>query len=122
MEKALVRTDFEFEGQKSVYHGKVRDVYPFCGTSGICKNSILPLGAIVLLSQSKTNTLRRLGPADALQGILNNIYLDFFIPDERLKCTDLIIELFSQVPVYHFGCTPDEEAVKTLADELKIGN
>ena len=27
MEKALVRTDFEIEGQKSVYHGKVRDVY-----------------------------------------------------------------------------------------------
>lgn len=27
MNKALVRTDFHFEGQKSVYHGKVRDVY-----------------------------------------------------------------------------------------------
>ena len=25
--KALTRTDFKFEGQKSVYHGKVRDVY-----------------------------------------------------------------------------------------------
>ena len=25
--KALTRTDFAFEGQKSVYHGKVRDVY-----------------------------------------------------------------------------------------------
>ncbi len=25
--KALTRTDFHFEGQKSVYHGKVRDVY-----------------------------------------------------------------------------------------------
>ena len=25
--KALTRTDFQFEGQKSVYHGKVRDVY-----------------------------------------------------------------------------------------------
>ena len=25
--KALTKTDFEFEGQKSVYHGKVRDVY-----------------------------------------------------------------------------------------------
>jgi phosphoribosylaminoimidazole-succinocarboxamide synthase len=25
--KALVRTDFKFPGQKSVYHGKVRDVY-----------------------------------------------------------------------------------------------
>lgn len=27
MNKALVRTDFKFEGQKGVYHGKVRDVY-----------------------------------------------------------------------------------------------
>lgn len=27
MSKALTRTDFEFKGQKSVYHGKVRDVY-----------------------------------------------------------------------------------------------
>ena len=27
MNKALTRTDFQFEGQKSVYHGKVRDVY-----------------------------------------------------------------------------------------------
>ena len=25
--KALTKTDFKFEGQKSVYHGKVRDVY-----------------------------------------------------------------------------------------------
>lgn len=27
MKKALVRTDFNFPGQKNVYHGKVRDVY-----------------------------------------------------------------------------------------------
>ena len=27
MVKALTKTDFSFEGQKSVYHGKVRDVY-----------------------------------------------------------------------------------------------
>lgn len=27
MSKTLTRTDFEFPGQKSVYHGKVRDVY-----------------------------------------------------------------------------------------------
>ena len=27
MNKALTRTDFNFEGQKSIYHGKVRDVY-----------------------------------------------------------------------------------------------
>ena len=27
MSKALVKTDFNFPGQKNVYHGKVRDVY-----------------------------------------------------------------------------------------------
>jgi len=27
MENVITRTDFKFEGQKSVYHGKVRDVY-----------------------------------------------------------------------------------------------
>ena len=27
MKQALVKTDFNFPGQKSVYHGKVRDVY-----------------------------------------------------------------------------------------------
>ena len=27
MNKALTKTEFQFEGQKSVYHGKVRDVY-----------------------------------------------------------------------------------------------
>ena len=27
MSKALTRTDYQFKGQKSVYHGKVRDVY-----------------------------------------------------------------------------------------------
>lgn len=38
MKKALVRTDFNFPGQKSVYHGKVRDVYnindDFVGNGG----------------------------------------------------------------------------------------
>ena len=27
MENVITRTDFHFEGQKSLYHGKVRDVY-----------------------------------------------------------------------------------------------
>ncbi len=27
MNEAIIRTDFEFQGQKDVYHGKVRDVY-----------------------------------------------------------------------------------------------
>jgi hypothetical protein len=92
---------------------------PFCGTSGICKNKTFPLGAIVLLSQAETNSVRRLSGVEALQGIMSNIYLDFIVPHERLKCTDIIIELLSGVPVFSFGCTPDENAVKALEEALE---
>ena len=91
---------------------------PFCGTSGICKNKTFPLGAIVLLSQAESNSVRRLSGTEALQGIMSNIYLDFIAPYERLRCTDLIIELLSAVPVFSLGCTPDEDAVKALEEAL----
>jgi hypothetical protein len=92
---------------------------PFCGTSGICENKIISLGAIVLLSQNKTNVIKRLNGAEAFQAVMKNIYLDFIAPYERLKCTDLIIKLVSDVPVYHLACTPDENAVITLENTLK---
>lgn len=94
---------------------------PFCGTSGICKNRILPLGAIVLLSQAEANSVRRLTGVEALQGVLQNVHLDFLAPDEKRRCIDLIIELLSCVPVFALGCTPDEEAVITLENELRSG-
>lgn len=92
---------------------------PFCGTSGICKNRILPLGAIVLLSQAPSNSVRRLTGVEALQGIMKNIHLDWLAPAERLTCVDLLIELLSLVPVYALACTSDEEAVITLENAFK---
>lgn len=94
---------------------------PFCGTSGICKNRSFPLGAIVLLSQSKTNGVRRLTGVEALQGVLQNVHLDLLAPDERRRCVDLIIKLLADVPVYALACTPDKEAVIALEKELRNG-
>lgn len=94
---------------------------PFCGTSGICKNKTFPLGAIVLLHQSAENSIRRLTGLEALQGVLRNVYLDLLAPNEQKTIVDLLIALTSEVPVYSFGCTPDENAVVTLENELKVG-
>lgn len=92
---------------------------PFCGTSGICKNQNLPLGAIVFLSQSPQNHIRRCGGTDALQKIIKNTYLDYTAPDESRKFVDIAIEIINCVPVYDFGCTPDEDAVIVLEKTLK---
>ena len=94
---------------------------PFCGTSGICKNRVLPLGAIILLGQSTENKISRLTGIRALQGILQNVYLDFLAPNEQVRIFDLLINLLGTVPVYSFECTPDKTAVDTLANALIDG-
>ena len=93
---------------------------PFCGTSGICKNRTVPLRAIVLLRQSPTNTVQRLTGAPAITELLKNVHLDFCAPDEQRKCVDLLIEIANSVPVLLLSCTPDENAVKALEQELNI--
>lgn len=92
---------------------------PFCGTSGICKNETYPLGAVVLLSRADCSTVRRLGGSEAVLGIMNNIYLDFFAPGEQKSCVDLLIRLAAEVPVLQLSCTPDKSAVAALENALK---
>ncbi len=94
---------------------------PFSGTSGICKNRSMPLSAIVILGQAPENSIRRLSGAEAVMCLMDNIYLDFVAPGETQRCVDLLIELLEKIPVYRLDCTPDERAVKKLADELKVG-
>lgn len=94
---------------------------PFCGTSGICKNKSFPLGAVILLGQSTENRIRRLSGFEALQGILQNVYLDLLAPNEQAVIFDLLIELLKNVPVYRFECTPDEKAVEALEKVLHDG-
>lgn len=95
---------------------------PFCGTSGICKNKTLPLKAIVLLSQAPENKINRVTGISAIQSLMGNIYLDFVAPGETQQCVDALIDLLSKVPVYHLQCTPDESAVKCLAEKLGMRN
>ena len=92
---------------------------PFCGTSGICKNKTLPLGAIVFLSQSPQNSVKKSVGFDALHNVMQNTYLDFIAPDEQRRFVDTAIEMLNSVPVFHFGCTPDENAVTVLEKALK---
>lgn len=103
----------------SVANGEVfANGLPFCGTSGICKNRSMPLKAIVLLGQSPENKIRRLNGAEAVQSLMENIYLDFLADGEAEKCVDVIIGILNKVPVFKLDCTPDERAVKILESAI----
>ena len=91
---------------------------PFCGTSKICHNKNLPLKAIVLLSQGKENMVKRLSGFEALQGVINNMYLDLLAPLEKQMCIDFAIELLNNISVFSLECTPDERAIEELEKAL----
>ena len=95
------------------------DGLPFCGTSGICLNRSAPLCAVVALGQSSGNSVKRLSGVEALQALMKNVYLDLLAPGENGRCVDLVLEILSSVPVYQLNCTPDENAVYALENELK---
>lgn len=91
---------------------------PFSGTSGICKNISLPLGAVVVLSQAPENSLRRLPPSQAAAALFPNLFVDSAIPEEWQLALRLILDLVEAVPVFALACTPDERAVEMLEQAL----
>lgn len=108
-DKAGVR----LEGRPTV-HG-----VPFAGTSGICRNVSLPLGAVVVLSQAPENTLRRLPPSQAAAALFPNVFVDSVVRQEWQLALALLLDLVAAVPVYALACTPDERAVECLERALK---
>ena len=91
---------------------------PFSGTSGICENVTLPLQCIVVLSQAKENTVRRLGIQEALSMLSPNVFSDRLIAEEWSKTLLLLVDLVASVPVYSLACTPDVRAVEELEAAL----
>ena len=90
----------------------------FSGTSGISENITAPLRAIVLLRQSEKNEIRSVSGKEAFMRLLPQCS---YYPDEEENLrlvTGILAEIISAVPVYDFGCVPDESAVSALSEVL----
>ena len=90
----------------------------FSGTSGISKNVTAPLRALILLRQSGKNELRSVSGKEAFMRLLPQCS---YYPDEEENIrlvTGILAEIISAVPVYDFGCVPDESAVSALSEVL----
>lgn len=90
----------------------------FSGTSGISENVTAPLRALILLRQSGKNELRSVSGKEAFMRLLPQCS---YYPDEEENLrlvTGILAEIISAVPVYDFGCVPDESAVSALSEVL----
>lgn len=92
---------------------------PYAGSSGCHINEHCPITAIVMLKQEYTCRLRKLTPAEAFRAVWSGLTMHSW--NEKLveTASDLTMELIRSVPVFEFGCTPDEQAVEYLENELR---
>lgn len=92
---------------------------PVAGTSGICKNTSVPLGAVVFLAQGKVNTVTVLSRFDAVIAGLKNCIIDIWRSGETDCCLDLLAKIFDKAPAFSFTCLKDESAVDVLKNVLE---
>ncbi len=93
--------------------------WPVCGTSGICENKELPVGAIVLLSQAKQNEVVRKKAAEAFVSLYGEITVNRWNKESLLQMIKQLEELLQTVPVYHLKCDISQLAVECLYQEMK---
>lgn len=92
--------------------------WPVCGTSEICNNQDTPIRAIVMLSQSKENTVRLLKPHEAFMLLYGQITVNRWDRASTAQTLDRMESLLAQVPVYQLACNISEDAVRCLETAL----
>lgn len=93
--------------------------WPVCGTSEVCNNESVPIGAVVMLSQEPENRAERLTPGHAFPLLYSQITVNKWNMQDHLHTIDLIEEFLGSVPVLHLGCTISEQAVQCLDEALQ---
>ncbi|MBR4308626.1 MAG: hypothetical protein IKT58_03425 [Oscillospiraceae bacterium] len=93
--------------------------YISCGSSAICRNVTRPLAAIVLLEQGKENRLRLATEKERIHSLFAGLETFHWDPADIDLALSLAEKLGKQIPVLHYSCRPDEDAVRTLQEYLE---
>ena len=103
-----------FDGERWLAWGM-----PYAGSSRVYVNDCCPIRAIVMLRQEKRCSVRRLGAGEAFRALWQGMAVHHWDRSFVEKASSLAMELVASVPVYEFGCTPDETAVDFLEAWLR---
>lgn len=92
---------------------------PYAGSSGVHINESCPVTAIIMLRQEAQCSLRRLTKPEAFRAVWSGLTVHSWDAECVEKASTLALELIETVPVFEFGCTPDETAVDFLENALR---
>ena len=95
---------------------------PFAGSSGVCKNTAMPLTVIVCLSQAPETTISPLTGFRVFRSIWEGCSTVAMEREDAQRCVQTVMQVLEKIPVYHLACTPDESAVLALEQVLRKGD
>lgn len=95
---------------------------PYCGTSGICHNVVLPVRAIVGLSRGTENVISGISILESVLFLLNKIAYNYWDRAASDTAFSIIENICKSVDFITYSCRKDESAVDCLYDFLKKGN
>lgn len=91
---------------------------PYAGSSACYRNITLPVVAIVRLEQAPENALTRLSPLAAFHYLYEQSTVNVWDAYAVERATALIGAVCERVPVYHYACTKEADAVALLRAAL----
>lgn len=92
--------------------------YPVDGSEPVISGETFSLGALVVLEQAPDNQIRQLKPREALLRLMPQVVYDQWNHDAVTAATQQILDLIQQYPVYLLSCTPTQNAVACLEQQL----
>jgi len=94
---------------------------PWSGSTNKFKNESAPLSAIILLEQSKTNSIERINPIKCPTYLLPRCYMPYYDTSMMDTAMNTLEDIIKAVPVFLLKCRPDKEAVDIVYRTV-IGN
>ncbi len=105
-----------FRGEEGWYAGG----YFNCGSSNICLNVTLPVGAVVFLEQGRDNCIRGCTTKEGIHRIFAGSEFFHWDVEDMDLALSIAGRLGKELPLLHFSCRPDEDAVRTLREYLEV--
>ena len=94
---------------------------PFCGSSHICRNKVMPLKAVVFIGQSPENFVEKMAKPQAVSRLLGEMSINRWNKEAVMQSYNLINSLACSVPMVCLKCNMEQSAVVALKNFLETG-
>lgn len=93
---------------------------PWHGSSPYFQNKKVKIKAVVALSQSEKNSLKKLSDFELLESVSDQVFFPYWYSQAIDSCLSSLDSFLTSVPVYHMSCRADRDSVTLLKNELNL--